>query len=383
MADTPLQAYREAVQQGRLKPDSAQALAAEKLQSLHMALSHYRPALGPGGWMERFGLRRRAKAAFNWQPSDAVDQTPRQGLYMFGQVGRGKSMLMDLFYHHAEALSKRRVHFHEFMQDIQRQLHHWRQSNVGGAGDPISHMGREIAAECSLLCLDELQITDIGDAMIVGRLFQVLLDEGVVLVITSNRPPNDLYKDGLQRERFIPFIKLINQNLDLLQLDAESDYRLGRVQGFRVFHSPLNAQTKGEMDVLFHEMAGRHPVAPASLDVNGRALQIPEATGDIARLDFRDLCDAALGPADYLALASRYQTVILDNIPLLTPDKRDQAKRFVTLIDALYEAKTLLICSAAAEPQVLYPEGTGAFEFQRTVSRLMEMQSATYIKSNR
>ena len=383
MADTPLLAYREAVQQGRLKPDPAQELAAEKLQSLHLALADYRPAMGPAGWMERFGLRRRSKAAFNWQPSDAVDQMPRQGLYMFGQVGRGKSMLMDLFYQHAQGPTKRRVHFHEFMQAIQRKLHHWRQTNVGGAGDPIPYMAREIAEESCLLCLDELQITDIGDAMIVGRLFQCLADEGVVLVITSNRAPDDLYKDGLQRERFLPFITLIKQNLDLLQLDAVTDYRLGRVQGFRVFHYPLGAPTKAEMDMLFHQMAGRHPVSPTTIDVNGRALQIPEATGDIARLDFRDLCDAALGAGDYLALAGRYQTVILDNIPVLTPDKRDQAKRFVTLIDALYEAKTLLICSAAAEPQRLYPEGTGAFEFQRTVSRLMEMQSATYINSNR
>ena len=385
MVDGPVHAYRQAVASGRLKADTAQELAAEKLQSLHMALGQYQPAEGKTGWLHRFGIgrNRHAPPAFNWQPSDAVEESPRQGLYMFGQVGRGKSMLMDLFYQHAPVGSKQRVHFHEFMQSIHRRIHQWRQTAPAGAADPLPQLAKEIAQQSWLLCLDELQVTDIGDAMIVGRLFQGLLDAGVVLVITSNRPPDDLYKDGLQRDRFLPFIRLLKTQLDLLQLDAVTDYRLGRVQGFRVFHTPLGPDTQAEMDRLMVDMAGEDAIAPATLTVNNRTVAIPQATGDIARLDFQDLCARALGAGDYLELANLYPTVIIDNIPTLTPDKRDEAKRFVTLIDALYEAKTLLICSAAAPPETLYPEGTGAFEFQRTVSRLMEMQSATYIQHTR
>ena len=380
MADGPLTAYRSAVRDGRLKADPAQGLAAEKLQSLHLALNDYRPDQGISGWFSRFGRGGRS-SSFSWLPGDAVDQAPKQGLYMFGQVGRGKSMLMDLFFHHTAIGSKRRVHFHEFMQSIHHQIHQWRQASPGGAADPIPQLAKSIAQKSWLLCLDELQVTDIGDAMIVGRLFQCLMDEGVVLVITSNRAPDDLYKDGLQRDRFIPFIRLLNSRLDLLQLDAVTDYRLGRTQGFRVFHSPLGPHTQRQMDQLMHDMAGIAAIQPATLTVDGRRLNIPQATASMARLDFQDLCAHALGAADYLELAAQYPTVIIDNIPILTPDRRDEAKRFVTLIDALYEAKTLLICSAAAPPETLYPEGIGAFEFQRTVSRLMEMQSASYLNT--
>ena len=383
MAEGPLQAYRNAVSQGRLKADPAQQLAAEKLQSLHMALSNYRPTEGPSGWLSRFGRGGRAVSSFSWVPGDAVDQAPKQGLYMFGQVGRGKSMLMDLFYHNTSVGSKQRVHFHEFMQSIHREIFAWRNSPHAGNSDPIPQLAKSIAQKSWLLCLDELQVTDIGDAMIVGRLFQGLMDEGVVVVITSNRPPEDLYKDGLQRERFMPFITLLKNRLDLLQLDASTDYRLGRIQGFKVYHNPLGIASREHLDRIAIDLAGNHPFEPSTLTVNGRTLPIPQATLDIARFDFQDLCAHALGASDYLELASLYSTIILDNIPILTPDRRDEAKRFVTLIDALYEAKTLFICSAAAAPEQLYPEGIGAFEFHRTVSRLMEMQSETYMKAAR
>ena len=382
MVDGPLQAYRTAVRDGRLKADPAQHLAAEKLQSLHLALNNYRPTEGAGGWFGRFGRRGRS-SSFSWLPGDAVDEAPKQGLYMFGQVGRGKSMLMDMFYHNTTIASKRRVHFHEFMQSIHREIFAWRNSAAPGAADPIPQLAKSIAQESWLLCLDELQVTDIGDAMIVGRLFQGLMDEGVVLVITSNRPPDDLYKDGLQRDRFLPFIRLINTQLDLLQLDAQADYRLGRTQGFKVFYTPLGVQSRADLDRVVVDLAGNHPIAPTALLVNGRSVPIPQATMDMARFDFNDLCAHALGAGDYLELAQQYATVVIDNIPVLTPDRRDEAKRFVTLIDALYEAKTLLICSAAAPPETLYPEGVGAFEFQRTVSRLMEMQSAAYLGAAR
>jgi len=379
MADGPLYAYRAAVRDGSLTADPAQQLAAEKLQSLHMALTNYRPAEGVGSWLSRFGRGGRP-TSFGWRPGDAFDQDPKQGLYMFGQVGRGKSMLMDLFFHHAAVPSKRRVHFHEFMQSIHREIHAWRSTSHAGSADPIPKLAKSIAHDSWLLCLDELQVTDIGDAMIVGRLFQGLMDEGVVLVITSNRAPDDLYKDGLQRERFLPFIRLISARLDLLQLDASTDYRLGRTQGFKVFHSPLSDGTTVLMNQIFEDLAGAAPIIQDILTVNNRSVPIPKATELIARFEFSDLCSHALGAADYLELARRFPTVMIDNIPILTPDKRDEAKRFVTLIDALYEAKTLFICSAEAPPETLYPEGSGAFEFQRTVSRLMEMQSESYIK---
>ncbi len=384
MADGPLAAYRTLVRDGSLKADPAQQLAAEKLQSLHLALGRYDPNQGAGGWLSRFG-RGNKPSTFGWRPGDAVDQDPKQGLYMFGQVGRGKSMLMDLFFHTAPVVSKRRIHFHEFMQTIHRQIHLWRSEPQSGNADPIPKLAKTIAQESWLLCLDELQVTDIGDAMIVGRLFQALLDNGVVLVVTSNRPPSDLYKDGLQRERFLPFIQLINTRLDLLQLDASADYRLGRTQGFKVFHSPLGPDTQAEMDRTFLDLADGEPIIASELDVNGRFVVVPQATESlsVARFTFSDLCAHALGAGDYLALSHSYGAVMIDKIPTLSAANRDEAKRFVTLIDALYEAKTLFICSAEGPPEALYPEGTGAFEFQRTVSRLMEMQSETYIRQSR
>jgi len=381
MAEGPLYAYRDLVRDGTLKADPAQQLAAEKLQSLHLALGNYHPDEGTGGWLKRFG-RGAKPSSFAWRHGDAVDQEPKQGLYMFGQVGRGKSMLMDLFYQTASIRSKRRVHFHEFMQSIHHQIHHWRSQPQSGHADPIPKLAKTIAQDSWLLCLDELQVTDIGDAMIVGRLFQALLDNGVVLVITSNRPPDDLYKDGLQRERFLPFIRLLSTRLDLLQLDASADYRLGRVQGFKVFHFPLAPETRNAMDRTFFDLADGEPVGQSLLTVNDRVVPVPQATGSMARFDFADLCAQALGAGDYLELSRRFPVVMIDNIPTLSSSARDQAKRFVTLIDALYEAKTLLICSADCPPQSLYPEGDGAFEFQRTVSRLIEMQSESYIKQS-
>ncbi len=375
----PLEVYRQALTQGTIKPDPAQSLAVEKLQSLHMALSGYRPGQGLGGWKSRFGLSSKKSPGLNWRHSDAVGTEPKQGLYMFGQVGRGKSMLMDLFFQAATIPAKKRVHFHEFMRDIHADIHSWRQAAHRSEADPIPKLARSIASEAWLLCLDELQITDIGDAMIVGRLFSALLDEGVVMVITSNRPPHDLYKDGLQRDRFLPFIDLIETRLDLLQLGAQTDYRLGRTQGIRVFHTPLGDQATSELDQTFLRLAGDARPGPDRIEINGRTIAVPTATPSVARFHFTDLCSQPLGPSDFLAIAARYPAIVIDGVPMLTPERRDEAKRFVTLIDAMYEAKTLFVCSAAAAPEALYPEGTGAFEFQRTVSRLMEMQSESYI----
>lgn len=379
MSEGPLFTYRERLKTGEIRPDPAQELAVEKLQSLSKAIRGYRPSAGEGGWLARFGLTGKPKVTpLQWVPGDCVDCTPKQGLYIFGEVGRGKSMLMDLFYENTAVPGKRRVHFHEFMRDIHAAIHAWRQAGAKG-DDPIPSLVGDLAANAWLLCLDELQITDIGDAMIVGRLFQGLLDAGVVVVITSNRPPKDLYKDGLQRDRFTPFIALIEQRLDLLELDSERDYRLGRKKGLQVYHSPLGADAQSQLDQAFARLTAGAVPRPDEMTVNGRKIVVPVAAAGVARFSFEQLCGTALGPSDYLALATLYHTLILSEIPLLSPDNKDKARRFVTLVDALYEHKVTLICSAEAPPETLYPTGTGAFEFQRTVSRLMEMQAEDYI----
>ncbi|WP_142849606.1 cell division protein ZapE [Telmatospirillum sp. J64-1] len=372
MTNGPLSAYRAKLAAGDLKPDTAQALAAEKLQSLHNALAHYRPSQGESGWLARFGIslgRRRE------------EPPPPPGLYIFGEVGRGKSMLMDLFFATAEIPGKRRVHFHEFMRDVHAELHAWRQANKGSNGDPIPRLARSIAEEAWLLCFDELQVHDIADAMILGRLFQCLFDNGVVMVATSNRAPDDLYKDGLQRDRFLPFISLIKSKMDILELDSERDYRLGRKRGLRVYHTPLDTAAQAALDEAFLRLSGGRTGQRESIAVQGRSLEVPVAADGVARFTFEELCARPLGAADYLALATHYHTILISNIPELGPANRDQAKRFVNLIDALYEHKVTLICSAAAPPEKLYPRGDGAFEFQRTVSRLMEMQSEDYVGS--
>ncbi|MBI3444087.1 MAG: cell division protein ZapE [Magnetospirillum sp.] len=381
MGEGPLFAYRAKVQSGEVRPDVAQELAMEKLQSLHHALGRYRPAMGEAGWLARFGLKKAQPAStWTWGSGDTGTQAnPKHGLYIFGEVGRGKSMLMDLFFHTATIPGKKRVHFHEFMRDIHADIHKWRQTPTRGDSDPIPKLARAIASEAWLLCLDELQVTDITDAMIVGRLFKCLMDDGVVVVITSNRPPKDLYKDGLQRDRFTPFIKLIEDQLDILELNSERDYRLGRKRGLQVYHAPLSEQAETALELAFARLTEGATAIPHTIEVNGRQMRVPLAATGVARFSFAQLCGTALGPSDYLALAGRYHTLVLSDIPILSPANKDEARRFVTLIDALYEHKVTLICSAAAPPETLYPEGVGAFEFQRTVSRLMEMQAEDYV----
>lgn len=377
MTNGPLAAYRAALADGSIRPDVAQAMAVEKFESLHKALSSYRPSQGESGWLARFGFGLKAPAPLQWHAGDLSLSSPKQGLYIFGDVGRGKSMLMDLFFGTAPVDAKMRVHFHEFMRDVHAALHRLRKS--GQEGDPIVAVAREIAKKSWLLCFDELQVSDIGDAMILGRLFDQLFSLGVVVVTTSNRHPDDLYKDGLQRERFLPFIAEIKKRLDVLELNSERDYRLGRKKGMQVYHSPLCPESDAELVRCFARLTGGVPAAEEEIHVQGRILTVPKAADGVAWFHFDDLCRKALGASDYLELATLYHTVILSGVPTLSPDNRDAAKRFVTLIDALYEHKVTFVCTAAAPPQTLYPSGDGAFEFQRTVSRLMEMQSAEYL----
>lgn len=362
---TPIAAYRARLAQGILKPDPAQALAAEKLESLHHALVAYRPGQ-PQGWLARFGIGR--------------PEPPPQGLYMYGPVGRGKSMLMDLF-HAAVPVPKRRVHFLAFMQEVHARIHRWQQKAPGEreGKDPIAPLARKIAEEATLLCFDEFQITNIADAMILGRLFQALLERGVVIVATSNTEPDRLYEGGLQRELFLPSIELIRQKLDVLDLGPGQDYRRARLKGMQVYYSPLGTAASAALDAAFARLADDDKGEPLQLAVQGRTLTIAKSARGVGQTTFDALCRSAVGPADYLALATHLHTLVLDGVPVIPAAERNAAVRFITLIDALYEHRVTLICAAAAAPDALHPAGENAAAFRRTASRLYEMQSAEYL----
>jgi len=377
----PLAAYRAQLAAGTIRPDVAQAMAVEKFESLYKALANYRPIQGESGWLARFGFGPKTTTVepLKWVSGDCDASLHKQGLYIFGEVGRGKSMLMDLFFNSAPVTAKARVHFHEFMRDIHGQIHAWRQDKARKGSDPIPELARAIAARSWLLCFDELQVSDIGDAMILGRLFKELFALGAVVVTTSNRHPDDLYKDGLQRERFLPFIGEIKARLDVLELNSDRDYRLGRKKGMQVYYSPRGPEAEAELNRCFARLTNGQLAEEEQIHLLGRQWTVPKSADGVAWFTFDQLCKQALGASDYLALATLYHTVMISDVPLLSPANRDAAKRFVTLIDALYEHKVTFLCSADAQPQSLYPSGDGSFEFQRTVSRLMEMQSAEYL----
>ncbi len=353
---------------GDLHHDAVQALAAEKLQSLWHAIGAYTPAGGKSGWRERLGLTRR--------PAEPAPQ----GLYLYGPVGRGKSMLMDLFYESIAGDHKRRVHFHEFMLEIHETMHRWRRRD-GKLQDPLPKIAAEIANETWLLCFDEFQVENIADAMILGRLFEGLFDEGVVVVATSNRHPDDLYKGGLQRDRFLPFIEVLKGRIDILELEAERDYRRDRLVDMGVYHTPLGPEADAALDSAFAALTDNAAGEPDELTATGRKVLVPLAARGVARFTFAELCENPLGAPDYLAIAKAYHTVILSGIPMLPPARRNESKRLVTLIDALYEHRVNMVVSAAAQPDALSPEGDTAFAFERTASRLIEMQSEEYIQA--
>lgn len=360
-----LDRYRSLVAAGELKPDPEQEAAAERLNRLQTDLE-VEPA--KKGLMGRlFGSQ--------------VPATPR-GLYLWGNVGRGKSMLMDLFFSCLAIPAKRRAHFHEFMLEIHARL---RVERAKETGDPILPVVAAIATETKCLCFDEMVVNNSADAMIMSRLFTGLIEAGVVIVTTSNRPPKDLYKDGLNREHFLPFIALIEARLDVLTLNGPTDYRMERLAGLATWHSPLGSAATEACREAFFRLTDYPPedaehVPSEDLDVGGgRLLHVPKSLKGVAVFSFKRLCAEARGAPDYLTIARHFHSVILVGIPKLGPENRNEAARFVTLIDALYEHKVKLIAAADADPMALYPKGDGRFEFERTVSRLMEMQSLDYL----
>ncbi len=358
MRETLTEIYDRKVEAGEIRPDAAQRAALPLFTPILDWLS--RPAPKSGGLR---GLLTRAKPA------------PAPGLYLWGGVGRGKSMLMDLFVAHSGDVPKRRVHFHAFMQEIHVGLHAARQR---GEADALAPVADKVASEVRLLAFDEMQITDITDAMVVGRLFERLMEAGVAIVTTSNRVPDDLYKDGLNRALFLPFIAYLKEHMVVYELQAETDYRQHRLAGAQVWFNPVNAEARAAMAQIWDELTGHDPGTPLRLPLKGREVVVPRAHNGVGRGRFWEFCGAALGPADYLAIAEALRVLMIDDIPYLSAGNYNEAKRFVTLVDALYEARVRLIASAAATPERLYTEGAGAFEFERTASRLREMQGADW-----
>jgi cell division protein ZapE len=367
----PLPAYRAMIGAGELQADSAQARAAEVLQELWHRTRGYDPhpeEPEQGGFFARF-IRRKPVAA-----EEAPPGTP-MGLYLVGEVGRGKSMLMDLFFATADVPRKQRLHFHQFMQHrVHARIHAWKKRH-GDTADPIPPLADAIAAEAALLCFDEFQVHDIADAMILGRLFQALFARGVVVVATSNTTPDDLFKGKPGRDAFLPFIGLIKRRLDVLVLEAARDYRRARILDMAVWHMPADIRAEAAMDKAFRELTGRDHGTPQKLRLLGRAIEVPEAAEGVARFDFESLCGRPLGPSDYLAIATHFHTLLLDGVPRLGEENFDKAKRFITLVDTLYEHRVKLVASAAAAPDQIYERGENAAMFARTASRLHEMQS--------
>jgi cell division protein ZapE len=363
--------YNDLAARGRIERDPRQVAIVGKLDTLCLSIAESRLAKKSSalGWM--FGARRAATP-------------PPKGLYIWGSVGRGKTMLMDLFFETVEFEPKRRVHFHAFMADVHRRIFAWRQKKKSGevkGDDPIAPIADDLATEAALLCFDEFAVTDIADAMILGRLFQALWARKIIVVATSNVDPADLYKDGLNRALFLPFIALIGQNMEVMKLDSRTDYRLEKLAGAPVYHTPANAAADEALTRAFLALTGAEKGPPLRLPLLGREIFVPQAGSHVARFDYADLCKQPLGAADFLAIAENFHTLIVDRIPVIKAEERNEAKRFINLIDALYDQKVKLLASADAEPDQLYKaaQGREAFEFDRTASRLIEMRSSEYM----
>jgi cell division protein ZapE len=363
--------YRELVSAGDIEYDAAQEEAVRQLQHLYDHIS--RPDFFDekhikGGFLRSFFRR-------NTRPDHPG------GIYIWGKVGRGKSMIMDLFYSSLPLKKKKRVHFHTFMLDVHRRVHELRKQET--TKDPLLIVACDIAEKYDVLCFDEMQVHDITDAMILARLFTVLFNQGTVVLFTSNRPPESLYLHGLQRERFLPFIQLINERLQIAELNAKEDYRTGQLASLnRVYYFPLDEDADAFLDASFQQLCSGMKPQTQTVEVQGRELAVKIACRDVAVFDFSELCGQPLAALDYLALVAVFRTFLVRNIPQMNKEKRNEAKRFVTLVDVLYEQNAKLICTAEVPPQQLYVEGEGSFEFERTVSRLLEMQSKRYLAAS-
>lgn len=373
MLSTPNSTFHEAYQaqiaSGAIEPDAAQAEVAEAYAALDQRLASYKPVRKQGLLSRLF--------------SGDKDEAPH-GLYIHGEVGRGKTMLMDLFFQHSTVEHKRRAHFHEFMADVHERIYDYRQGIARGEiadGDVIALTAHAIFEESWLLCFDEFHVTDIADAMILGRLFAKLFELGTVVVATSNVAPDDLYKGGLNRSLFLPFIKQITDHMDVARLDARTDFRLEKLQGVPMWLTPADADADTALDRAWSKMTGNAKCKPRDISIKGRILHVPCSAHGVARFTFADLCEKPLGTSDYLRLAHDYHTILVDHIPVMDFSQRNAAKRFITLIDTLYDNAVKLMASADANPISLYlaHEGTEAMEFKRTASRLIEMSSESYL----
>ena len=360
-----LTAYRSAVSKGELRADAAQEQAMLRLHALARALRQKR-----GFWFFQ-------KPPFSFFGRHAPPGAAK-GLYIWGDVGRGKTLLMDLFFADVRLDKKRRAHFNRFMMDVHARIHAERQRE--GSGDPIPLVARALADEARLLCFDEFQVTDVADAMILGRLFDRLFADGVIIVATSNTPPDRLYEGGLNRQLFLPFIEEIKQRLDVVELNGPIDYRLQRLSGVKVYLTPLNWEAEEGMNAAWLRLTDTKYGRATTLTVLGRKLPVPLAARGVARFSFDELCDRPLAAADYLAIAQEFHTLLIDRIPVMTENMHNVARRFTLLIDTLYDEGVKLICSAAAPPDQLYPAGIASDAFRRTASRLAEMQSEDYLK---
>ncbi len=354
--------YRQMVATGTISSDPAQAGVVERLDALNRALAEQKPPARGGLLGRLFGAR---------------DPQPR-GLYIHGAVGRGKTMLMDEFFALTAAIPKRRVHFNEFMTETHERVHVFRRT-IGG--DPIAPVAAVIAHEVRLICLDEFQVEDIADAMILSRLFERLFAAGLVLVATSNVPPDELYLNGLNRDLFLPFIAVLKRHVDIVHLEAATDYRLGKLAGTPVYVTPPGPAASAALDRLWRALTGTERGEPAALSTKGRQIVVPEAARGTARFSFADLCEQPLGAGDYQKVVQSFHTLIIDGIPVIAAERRDVARRLILLVDTLYDHRVKLIVSAAAEPAALYTATSGAesVAFRRTVSRLIEMRSAAYL----
>jgi cell division protein ZapE len=370
MSHNVASAYADKVRDGQVEADPAQEQLVAHFDHLLDALTALRMERRSSA-LRRLFRRRKDKALV-------------RGIYVWGSVGRGKTMLMDMFFEAAPQRRKRRAHFHAFMHDVHKRIHAWRQDKKAGLAkgdDPIQPVADALASEARLLCFDEFSVTDIADAMILGRLFEALFVRGVVVVATSNVEPARLYEGGLNRALFMPFIALLQERMEVIRLDARTDFRLEKIGGSPVYYTPPDESAHTAMDKIFQSLTGKEHGEPSTLPVLGREVNVPEAAEHVARFTFNDLCGKPLGSADYLALAENFHTILIDDIPVMPQHMRNEAKRFINLIDTLYDQHVKVVASAQAAPMELYTgaEGREAFEFERTASRLIEMQSHAYL----